>query len=55
MNAKNNHITTFDKLNINNKKKRPLTSSRSVVYEDRIKDNIIKKLDFMIKNAKKNN
>ena len=55
MNAKNNNITTFDKLNINNKKKRPLTSSRSVVYEDRIKDNIIKKLDFMIKNAKKNN
>ena len=55
MNAKNNHITTFDKLNINNKKKRPLTSSRSVVYEDRIKDNIIKKLDFMIKNEKKNN
>ena len=55
MNAKNNPINFFDKLNVKKKNNRPLTSSRSVVYEDRIKDNIIKKLDDMIKNAKKEN
>ena len=53
MNAKNNPINFFDKLNVKKKNNRPLTSSKSVVYEDRIKDNIIKKIDVMIKSAKK--
>ena len=42
MNAKNNPINFFDKLNVKKKNNRPLTSSKSVVYEDKIKDNIIK-------------
>ena len=53
MNAKNNPINFFDKLNVKKKNNRPLTSSKSVVYEDKIKDNIIKKIDVMIKSAKK--
>ena len=52
MNAGNNHFISYEKLNNSMKKRRPFSTSKSVYYEDRIKNNIIKKLDGMIKKVK---
>ena len=52
MNAGNNHFISYEKLNNSIKKRRPFSTSKSVCYEDRIKNNIIKKLDGMIKKVK---